>query len=130
MFALICHEFAATLNLLLPFFQLLLLPLFQLPLLPLIQNLGFGMASESARFSFTSLLTGGTFRPDPARPHFGSLPPVKLPGPHTGPRTVLPINKIRINKLFRKAYLSKHSSPRIEGSCTSGLHLRNLSINM
>ena len=24
-------------------------------------------------FSFTSLLTGGTFRPDPARPHFGSL---------------------------------------------------------
>ena len=23
------------------------------------------------RFSFTSLLTGGTFRPDPARPHFG-----------------------------------------------------------
>ena len=54
---------------------LLLLPLFQLSLLPLIQNLGFGMASESARFSFTSLLTGSTFRPDPARPHFGSLPP-------------------------------------------------------
>ena len=62
--------------------------LFQLLLLPLIQNLGFGMASESARFSFTSFLTGGTFLPDPARPYFGSLPPVKLPGPHTGPRTV------------------------------------------
>ena len=26
------------------------------------------------------VLTGGTFRPDPARPHFGSLSPVKLPG--------------------------------------------------
>ena len=47
------------------------------------------MASESARFSFTFFLARGTFLPDPARPHFGSLPPVKLPGPHTGPRTVL-----------------------------------------
>ena len=35
--------------------------------------MGFAMASESARFSFASLLTVGTFRPDPARPHFGSL---------------------------------------------------------
>ena len=62
--------------------------LFQLLLLPLIQNLGFGMASESARFSFTFFLTRGTFLPDPARPHFGSLPPVKLPGPHTSLCTV------------------------------------------
>ena len=50
---------------------------FQLLLLSLIQNLGSGMASESARFSFTSLLTGGTFRPDSARSLFGSLLPVK-----------------------------------------------------
>ena len=77
MFALICNAFAVTLCLLLPLFQFLLLPLFQLPLLPLIQNLGFGMASESARFFFTSLLTGGTFRPDPARPH---LPYSGTPG--------------------------------------------------
>ena len=39
-------------------------------------------------FSFTSLLTGGTFRPDSARSHFGSFLPVKLPGPHTGLCTV------------------------------------------
>ena len=76
MFALICHAFAVTLNLLLPLFQLLLLPLFQLPLLPLIQNLGFGMASETARFFFTSLLTGSTFRPDLARPPLRLAPTI------------------------------------------------------
>ncbi len=79
MFALICHAFAATLSLLLQLFQLLLLPFVPTTVAAIDPNLGFGMASESARFSFTSLLTGSTFRQDPARPHFqASQPPNQL----------------------------------------------------
>ena len=90
MFALICNAFAVTLCLLLPLFKFLLLPLFQLPLLALIQNLGFGMASEYARFSFTSLLTGSTFRPvwGPGNLTGGSEPKWAGSG-----RKVRPVNK-------------------------------------